>query len=708
MFRIQRAALAVLFIVAVGICALFTVGADHVSEDRAQQGRDDMREVSDISKAQAGLLKSQVVAEPTIEQLDAANSEVLAAMVPGGDAGIVFPVAARVANVKAYGAVGDGKHDDTAAFQAALSAKPKNSLIYVPDGTYLITDTLCWGRLSKGDEYKRQILQGQSTQGTILRVPDRCPGFGEPEEPRAVIWTGQAPAQRFRNSIRHLTVDTGSGNPGAIGIQFIANNQGGMFHVDIRSSDPTGAGLIGLDLGYSDEQGPCLIQHVRVTGFDVGIQTKHAVDSVALEHIALRNQNVVGFRNNGQCIALRKLHSVNRVPAYENMPGASLTAMIDSELIGEGGASELPAIINGRGLFARNVATRGYATAVKNGDGHKRDHGPGSIDEFVSHDVMTLFDTTQRSLNLPVVDPPAIAWGPLDGWVSVTEFGPPEDIKLIRQTDGASIDEKDWSKALQRAIDSGASTIYFPHDPKASYGIYGTVILRGNVQRIIGCESSLDATVGSTHEPHLYQPEARPTFILAEGAAPAVIVERFNTWYTGSRFLQQAKRTLIISSMSFYELTTQPGSGDVHLVDVRSMDLNVHGSRLFGRQVNTEAAERPRCLNDGGTVWILGVKTEGDALIHQVISGGRSEIVGGFIYANKNFDPEKVMFAVDETSFLSATVGEWVIRKQPFAIAQQTRGGETRLLKHGQAPGRGFGSMVPLFVARPATEAQRN
>ena len=81
--------------------------------------------------------------------------------------------------------------------------------------------------------------------------------------------------------------------------------------------------------------------------------------------------------------------------------------------------------------------------------------------------------------------------------------------------------------------------------------------------------------------------------------------------------------------------------------------------------------------------------------------GGRTEVIGGFIYANKNHDPDKVMFKIDDTSAMSFTVGEWVIRNQPFDLVEQTRGEETRRLEHGDAPGRGMGSMVPLFVARP-------
>lgn len=39
-------------------------------------------------------------------------------------------------NVRAFGAVGDGTHDDTAAFSAAIGCAPKGAAVYVPAGTY--------------------------------------------------------------------------------------------------------------------------------------------------------------------------------------------------------------------------------------------------------------------------------------------------------------------------------------------------------------------------------------------------------------------------------------------------------------------------------------------------------------------------------------------------------------------------------------------
>lgn len=629
---------------------------------------------------------------------------------------IAFPADAGVADVTQapYLAVPDGKTDCTVALQKALDEK--RSLIYLPNGTYLVSDTLRWGAgEGKGSAWKRQILQGQSEHGVVIKLADGTPGFSDAAQPKPVVWTGKAPAQRFRNAIRNLTVDTGKGNAGAIGVQFIANNQGGMRDITLRSGD--GSGPIGLDLGYTDEQGPCLIKGITVLGFDVGIRTKHAVDSVTLEDIRLEGQRSVGFLNDGQCISLRGFRSRNAVTAYKNAAGPSLTALLDAELIGTPGAETQPAILNAAGLFARNVTTSGYPLAVENRAGTKQNASGPQIVEFVSHETLTLFPGASHSLNLPVKETPQVPWEAPEKWVSVKKFGPPKTIELIPQKGGPRRQVADWSEPLQRAIDSGATTIYFPNQQggspgnvasedraatqSAPYGFYRPVRLRGKVQRIIGCEADFAKLVSNNEVPTDYQPELRPVFILEDGDAPAVIVERFSSWFLPIRFEQRSSRSLVISSLSFYDLETQPGSGDVFLDDVRSKTIQVRGSKLWGRQVNIEGQNEPRLLCDGGDVWILGLKTENDATVGLVRNKGRMEIVGGFNYGNKNYINPKTLF-VNEGSSLSLTTGGSVTKNgRPFDIlVRETRGDETRLLTHKQAPRRGPSTMIPLYVGR--------
>ncbi|MCX7819594.1 MAG: glycoside hydrolase family 55 protein [Kiritimatiellae bacterium] len=614
---------------------------------------------------------------------------------------IVFPPGARVANVRDYGAKGDGVTDDTEAFQRALREEPENHLIYVPNGRYIISQMLVWGRGKK-----RQVLQGQSEEGTILQLADNCPGFRDPNNPQSMIWTGKAPAQRFRNGLRNLTLDTGRGNPGAIGVRFIANNQGGMHRVTIRSGDPEGRGVIGLDLGYTNEQGPCLIEHVTIRGFDVGIFTQHPVDSVTFEHIRLEGQRVAGIRNAGQIISFRRLTSRNAVPAIVNLSGPGLVTLIESELVGLPGTRGA-ALINEQfaAMFLRDVRAPGYERLLDNASGHGRGVAKDSVEEFVTHEPLSLFPSPARSLRLPAEETPDVPWDPADRWVSVTDFGPPEKVTFRRVGDGKKFERENWAPALQRAIDSGATTIYFPHKPGlADYAVHGTIRLRGNLRRLIGCEANLGAVVAHNNQRTMFQEETSvPLFIMEDGAAPVVVIERFNSWYTAPRFEQRSARRLVIRHMSFYEVETYPGAGDTFLHDVRAKSIKVAaGTRVFGRQVNPEGWEEPRLDVDGGTLWILGLKTENDPTIGRVRNGGSLEILGGLIYANKADISPKQMFIVESGGRLSATVGEWVTRRNaPFDILVERRNGEERRMLKGQAYGRGQGAMVPLLVAYP-------
>jgi len=578
-----------------------------------------------------------------------------------GAENIVFPADAGVVDVTKtpYNAKGDNVTDDTAAIQRALDDHPsQGAIIYLPNGVYLVSDTLRWG--GKDDQQKETVLQGQSRDATVLKLRDNCEGFTNPRKPKAVLYTGRAPAQRFGNEIHNLTVDTGVGNIGACGVQFIANNQGGMYDVGIVSGD--GFGVIGLDMGYTNEQGPCLIKHVRVVGFDVGIRVATSVASETMEHIVVEHQNIVGFRNEGQPCTVRDLRSLNAVPAFH--AAAGFTVLVDSTLRGVGAATKCSAIVNDATMMARNVKTTGYATALVSHSkaGTKKLAGP-DVEQYLSKPAVSLFGRPGQGLRLPVRETPELPWDAPKTWVAPQKFGAVAD------------DAKDDNDAIQKAIDSGATTVYLP---RGRYRIGKTVVIRGKVRRIMGCKAFLQVAAPLNKQ-------AQPMFRFADGDSPVVAMEWINTDYSGGpyHFMEHAaKRTLVLRRMAinFQAADAYHGSGpgDMYIEDVVGRWFRFKGQSLWARQFNVEG-DGLHVLNDGGAAWILGYKTEGGGTLLSTTNGGKTEVLGGLSYTVGKSLPEP-MFLIGNAS-ASITFPEVCYNGKPFAlIVRQICDGATKEL----------------------------
>ena len=491
---------------------------------------------------------------------------------------------------------------------------------------------------------------------------------------KAMLWTGQRPAQRFSNAVRNLTLDTGRNNALAIGAQFMANNQGSFREVTIRSGD--GRGLIGLDLSYSDEQGPCLIKNVRVVGFDDGIRCAHGVNSITFEHISLEGQNRCGFRNDGQCVHVRGLKSVNAVPAVRNGGHPSMMVLLDADLRGKGKAADVPAIENAWILHARNVRTAGYRTAIRNTGGHKQGAAGPVVGEFLSHGAVTLFDTPKRPLHLPVKEVPTVPWDPPSQWASPLQFG--------------GVKGKDISESLQKAIDSGKTTVYIP---RGGWRVGKTVKIRGKVRRIIGCEPWVDSTAGAQG----------PVFRVVDGESDVVVFERISGGYAKRTTIEHAsKRTLVVSACCNVSCHST-GGGDLFLEDICAnpfTNFEFRGGNVWARQLNPEN-QGTHVLNDGATLWILGLKTERGGTLVETRRGGRTELLGGFCYTTTG--PGGAPMFLNDNSAMSVTMGEacFNFKDGPYRVlVREIRDGRTRELKKGDVPGRCNGSAIPLYVGR--------
>lgn len=614
----------------------------------------------------------------------------------GAAEALLYPADAGLVNVIEYGAVPNDGEDDTEAIQNAFDDNSgSGSVIFLPPGTYHIRSTIRWpGRQSFN------ALYGAGPEHTVLKLIDNAPGFDDPNKPRNMIWTGGPPAQRFRNSVRDITIDAGKGNPGAVGLNFCANNQGGVFNVVIRSGENgEQPGAVGLGLDEA-EVGPLMVKDVTVIGFDLGIRVRHTVNSVTLEHITLRNQKVAGIDNFNNYVFARKVDSENSVPAIVNAGPDGIITLIDSSLRGIGGASERSAMQNKNPratLYARNVSVEGYARAIQD---ENRDPVPvGHIDEWVSGVTLNLFPGEVRSLNLPIKETPTVPHDPLTQWVSPLQFG------------AVPGDGKDHTEAIQKAIDSGATTVYFPRakwskGSNNAYNISDTIFIRGNVRRLVGLEASFEVDNSLEKQPE------KPIFVFENGTHPTVVLERLR--FTFNRFpnvalLHRADRDLVVASFSELHTPRHEGKGILFMEDTVGPYVYVGpGSTLYARQLNIEGGDF-KLDNDGGTVWVLGLKTECRSPVARNRKGGVTEIIGGHLYKCVKQGVDEISFVVDEGGQMSlAGVAEycWSPEFATKNLVQETRDGVTRLLTIDQAPTHGNAGLIPLFSAFP-TEYQK-
>jgi Pectate lyase superfamily protein len=568
------------------------------------------------------VLVSCVLTAPVTRSVTAASSKAPAAAVPppasSYDAHLVpGPIALPsgfMRSVKDFGAVGDGVADDTAAIQKALNEGRSDpaqdyygrpSALYFPAGTYLVSDTLHWVGCC-------MTLQGAGSSTSIIRLAPGSHGFGDKNNKRSLIFTPQG-TESFHQNLWDLGLQIGGNNAGATALNYVSNNSGSVHNVRISSDD--GNASTGIDL-TRQFAGPLLIKNVEIRGFDVGIDLLNSEYSITIEGIALAHQNQVAIRNTHQNLSILGMQSDNSVPAILNYGG--FVVLLNAVL--SGGISSTAAIQTDSTFYLRNVSSSGYATTLHDISKPGSNDIPGTIAEYLVGTPQALISTPQAtSLKLNIADTPSYSDSSLSNWAA---FHPA------------------WygdTSTLQALLNSGASTIYFPFGTYFSYA-EAAVTVPDSVKRIVGFSSIMN---GSPEGPN----GGGVRFVIHSNSSVPLIIEQFGY---GMKIEHDGQRPIAIKD-GLFKYVSSPGAGNLFLEDVELGSptggpvVFQAGQQVWARQFNVENSG-PKISNHGGSLWVLGIKTEQAGTVIDTRTGGQTEVLGGLLYPATAVPPTDAAF----------------------------------------------------------------
>ena len=437
---------------------------------------------------------------------DQAVTAVVPSSVPSTDT-TGFPADSGVLNVKDFGAKGDGTTDDTAAILQAVAASGadlgsffwQNKIVYFPNGTYLISQQIT-KKYTNGGFASGMMLIGQSEAGTILKLKDNAAGFQSASAPVGMIFTTSklldgTPTSggkdytdlgegndAYQNAVQNMTVNVGTGNAGAIGIDYLASNLGWIRHVTVTA--PLGSGATGIALTRK-WIGPALLEHVTVNGFSVGIDVANTEYGITMNHIVLNGQLTAGLRNSQNSISANDLEANTFGPSIVSTAVDGLIVLAQAQLNSSSAATITNTLgtIVFHGCRANNYTK--FTTIAQTGD---------VLDGYLTGP--TTWTPKSSARFLPVADPPTVTADPLSAWVTPTNYG----AVPVANTDASGnpvTTPTDSLAAFQAAFATGASTVYLPH---GLYYLSNNLEIPATVKRIVGMASTIRVYQGSGYK----------------------------------------------------------------------------------------------------------------------------------------------------------------------------------------------------------------
>ncbi len=470
------------------------------------------------------------------------------------------------AKLPPYNAVGNGVADDTAALQsAAIAARDNHLVVFLPAGTYLVSDTIkgilqfeavdengngvidspgedldCadpTGKQTKR-EFPTQFLGSRLGAGVTIRLKDNASGFGNANSPKPVFdffaecgGVRRPSSEAYNHTLRHVNILIGTGNAGAVGVS-MGTAQGGLLE-DVKVESVAGAPFFAGAYNVPGQGGGSY--NFEVIGGQYGI---YITDATTTSSEGSRFVVMAGCRFEGQSVAgvrYKHTHSmviagcifdepagVNGVEMFvEPLPRNCYTAkavslsIIDSVFALK---NNTVAALNSesKNVYLNNVYVANGVNVVRNGT---VDWNPGAktlVNEYAFTNLVTgeesattLVDGAQSTAPIQISTPysptlPTHATLQARHTWTATELPHFEDsgVVFVSETLGAA-GAGDVTTSLQALIDANPSAKIFV--PKGIYNI-STLTLRPDtklfgVSRYYTVLKSIDDTVAGPIRP---------------------------------------------------------------------------------------------------------------------------------------------------------------------------------------------------------------
>ncbi|MDF2924196.1 MAG: endonuclease [Paenibacillaceae bacterium] len=518
----------------------------------------------------------------------------------------------------------------------------KSYVIYLPKGVYNISKPIIYTAadrphptLAVDEELAMIRFVGESREETELRLTDNSAAFQSTTSPQPILSFGKRDFNNLvsSNVVRNLTINAGNNNPGAIGIKFGGANTADIYNVSIEAG--SGSGFVGLDnvigtvVGYQS--------NITVQGFQYGIRVvPFHFTYPTMEHITLSQQTKGGILFENGMGAVRDLWSDNTVSAVIANGAGSHAVVTEGTLFNTGSSNSAIDVPNGH-LFAKNVNVFGYSSSIRKAGASI---ASGAIAEKATdNEAVIVGSSPATSMNMPIEEVPPMNWDQITNWANVDTYPGTTDTQRI-----------------QAAMNDVTKTVvYFP---KGTYTLDSTITIPAHIQMVNLMFADISGPVNKFRTTGT---SSAPLWIM-DGVVSGAAAE--------AHILQDSTRTLVLHQLrakdaSMYK-KTYAGSVPVKLFANTVTGIKpptvLTGMQAWFRFVNTEYKEAPNFqIGSGGSVWVMGYKTEGAETNFKVTNGGILQIMGGVgnMWTNDTFTSD-AQFENDggHVSIIAATNGQ--------------------------------------------------